>query len=93
MFTEDRTQFFNDFAIQVLWKGTVAVDAIFDNETIIVESGGVGIEMPKPVLTMPSDKILGVKQGDAFIVDSKRYLVENINDDGTGITILELSEA
>lgn len=92
MFVEDRSQFFNDFAIQVLWKGTIAVDAIFDNATMVVETGGVPIEMLKPILTLDANKVLGIKQGDKFTANNKHYLVENLADDGTGMLTVELSE-
>jgi hypothetical protein len=74
---------------------SVAVSGIFDNGYSQVLAGvGGGIGVQNPSFTLPSADCTSTTQGSSLIVsDQGPYTVQDIEPDGTGITVLRLSEA
>lgn len=83
--------FFTDFAIDLTVNG-VPVRGIFDNA--YGSAFGGMIDGSGPMVRLPSSTAAGiVKRGDPVVVESTAYTVTAVEPDGTGLTLLRLSEA
>jgi len=84
----DNAAFFGDFAIDLTVNG-VQTRGIFDDAYAEAFAGMVG--GTAPALILPSS--VAVQRGHAVVVDGTGYTVTSIEPDGTGITLLRLSES
>lgn len=98
-YDEDIDIIFSDFAEDIIYAAQpklpqdgVTIKGIFDNEGQNVTIFDGQIEASGPQVTVKSSSITGVKHGDTVTIRSKDWYVRGIKDDGTGITILNLSE-
>lgn len=90
-FTEDFTAFFNtdEFAVTVLWKGSVSVKAIFDNQFSVAQN----MAGTNPVILAPQSSMPGAKRGDAIVINNVNFLINSQPEqDGTGLLSIELEK-
>ena len=92
----DTDEFFDldDFAETVTLNGT-PVKAIFDTPRIQYQEGFAQVVGNYPQLTVQTSDVTAaeIDQGSTVVVRAKSYTVADINDDGTGITVLYLHKA
>lgn len=92
--------FDDDFAEDVIYaaqpalpQNGITIRAIFDNAGQDINLFNGEIETGGPKATLKSSDVSGVMHGDTLTVqDGKNYYVRAVHDDGTGVTILTLSE-
>ena len=101
----DRLSFLNvaEFgSVVTLFPNTVnevTISGIFDNEHYEVDNGLSVVSSSEPQLQVRTSDVSGVGQDDALNVTDQvngvtsSYTVADIQDDGTGITILRLHRA
>lgn len=92
---DDRKLMLADFGETVTYipdnGDNVSVIGIFDNQYQAVDSGGsVEFAMVSPRLTVRTQDIPNIEEGDAFSIRGNLYDVTIIMDDGTGITEIAL---
>lgn len=90
-FTEDLTPYFADFGE----PGTLAgqpVRGIFDAPAA-QQLGGVGMAAEPPQYTLPTAQVPAEPYGAALALARGNYTVREHVPDGTGVSILLLSEA
>jgi len=69
----------------------VAVTGIFDNGAREALAGMVTVQ--DPTFTMPSADCARARRGSPLrVIDQGQYLVQEIEPDGTGVTVLRLSK-
>lgn len=91
MFTEDLTPFFDDFAIEVDFKGT-KFQGIFENDFDVVDVGNVVVDSSSPKLLCQSVDVALVKTDDSLKINGEFFSVVSIQPDGTGVTNIILQE-
>ncbi len=89
-----KTVFLNadDFADEFVNDRTIlTINALFDNEFIVVVDD---VESTTPAITVADTDVLGVQHNDLFtdVVTSIVYKLVGIQPDGTGFTLLVLSQ-
>lgn len=93
--TDDIDEFFADFAISVTLDpggtGEVDIDAIFDEPQRIIDLQTGEVVNASPALTCKTSDVSGVTRRSTVEIDSVTYYVNEILNDGTGITQLILS--
>lgn len=91
MFTEDLSLFLdtaNGFAVNATWQ-TQQVPVIFDRAYL--ES--LGISGANPVALTAEAKVPNVTRGQAILIQSTNYTIDDIQPDGTGMVLLQLKRA
>lgn len=92
----DTNEFFDldDFAETVTLNGT-PVKAIFDKPRVQYQEGFAQVVGNYPQLTVQTVDVEAaeIEQGSAVSVRNTSYTVADIDDDGTGITVLFLHKA
>lgn len=98
-YDEDLDLIFSDFAEDIIYAAQpklpqdgVAIKGIFDNQGQNIAIYSESIEGTRPQVTVKSSSITGVKHGDTVTIRSKTWYVRGVEDDGTGITVLTVSE-
>lgn len=90
-FTEDLTLFFADFGViangGTCTVGGASVEGIFDNEYSLL---AFDIDGSKPALTCRAADVAGAARGNAVVVNGVSYTIQDIQPDGTGVTVLIL---
>jgi len=98
-YEDDLDIIFSDFVEDVIYavsgkfpQDGVTVKGIFDNkgQTVAIFDGH--IEATGPQVTVKSSDITGVKHSDTVTIRNKTWYIRGIEDDGTGITVLTISE-
>ena len=94
---DDRSIMLADFGETVSYtpSGGSAKDVtgIFDTVDQAVEAGGsVPFAMSQPRLTVRSSDVVGISEGDDFVIRSSSYKVVIVMADGTGITEIALED-
>ena len=101
---DDIDSFFNDFSVDVtlvaypLSSGTtgatsnIRIKGIFDEAQKVTDIQTGQIVSARPQLTVKSSDVSSILRKSQIIVNSVTYYVLDILDDGTGITILDISE-
>lgn len=88
-FTETIADFFStdDFAVAATYDGST-VNGIFDHEYVEVEN----VEGERPVFLCASSDVSGAAHGESITIEGTAYTIAGIQPDGTGLTLLILSE-
>lgn len=89
MFKEDTAAFFRtqDFGVDATINDAAHVNGIFDNGYNEV----LGMTGATPQFTCASAEVVGVKRNDTLVIGDANYRVQNVEPDGTGVTVLKLS--
>lgn len=100
MFDEDRSQFFDprDFAVVAVFtragEPLATANVIFNDPSHTMKVEGTALEEGAPFLLAQSDAVSEVMRKDEVAVDGEGdFVVERVHPDGTGTTLLVLSEA
>lgn len=95
-FDSDTDAFFPDFAEDVVYAVPpaqgVTIKGIFDNKGQNVTVFEEEIQASGPQVTVKSSDVAGVKNGNTTTIRGKTWYIRDVEDDGTGITVLTLSE-
>jgi len=87
MFVEDLTVFFADFAVDATLGG-VPVRGLLDSAPVMAFDTVAG---SNPIFTLPTGSVTGDPRALALIVSGgATYTVRDWNDDGHGVTTLQL---
>ena len=93
---DDVDEFFHDFASTVTLypdlSGETDIQAIFDEAQEVIDMDTGQVINARPRIGCKSTDIVGVIEGNEVKIDAHTYKVRQILDDGTGITMLVLSE-
>lgn len=94
--TDDIPGMLEDFGISVTLNpgdtDAATITAIFDESQEIVNVQSGEIISAGPALTCKSTDVSSMVKGNSVTVNSVTYKIKGILDDGTGITILQLTE-
>lgn len=96
-FAEDLTVFFNpaDFAVSAVFtrgETTIAtVNVIFDDRTHEVALYDQDVEEVAPRLRAQTCDVPDVRRNDVVTVNSVRWRIERLSNDGTGVSTLYLA--
>ncbi|HUX58126.1 MAG TPA: hypothetical protein VMV77_14205 [Bacteroidales bacterium] len=86
----------DDFAIEITYTPSggdpVVISGIYDNETEGFNIQTNQLEAGGPKILVKDSDITGVAIGDTVIKDSITYYIRGIAPDGSGMTVLTLSE-
>lgn len=86
----DRLLMLNDFGVDVQFGGHT-FKGIFDSPHNPIDIGGeVAFSIQESSVFMRTSDTSGIVQGSSILVDSRRYVVTDIQPDGTGMTNLVL---
>ena len=69
-----------------------SINAIFNNEYVLIPDGEVGVNATQPVVTCVSSDVSGIAIDDTFLINSVTYKAKVIRPDGTGVTEIQLEE-
>lgn len=73
--------------------GESAINGIFDNETIPVETGGfVPVHEEQPRFTCRTADVPNIAETDQLVVGAVTYVVRAWVHDGTGVSVLQLEK-
>lgn len=93
MFWEDDVAgFFVDFGEPAILKDGREITILFDSPFFNVTAMGIDIEASKPTAVAKSADVLETVHGDTLKYKSVTYTIIGVQPDGTGITVLILSE-
>ena len=94
-FAEDLAPFFavDEFADLVAFNGGASVRAIFDNGTVPQLVGDLVLDSTGPQLTIADASLPSPVLGASVVVRSVTYTVRAHEPDGTGISVLRLTES
>lgn len=82
----------DEFAVSATLNGAT-VRGYFDNETIMVETGGrVSVYQEQPRFTCRTEDIAGIAENQTIVISGVAYLVKPWMHDGTGVTIVQLEK-
>lgn len=95
--TNDRIALLADFGVSVTYtvQGGSATNivGIFDNDFVNVDAGGdFGFAMQQPRLLVKTSDVIACTEGDSFVISSVTYLSRVVQDDGTGMTVVQLEK-
>ena len=81
-----------DFGTAVTYNNAT-IYCIFDREytTVEVGNGEVGFESSTPIIYARHEDVSAATQGDRLTVDNVRYVVDQVENDRTGMVLLRLS--
>ncbi|HDK41519.1 MAG TPA: hypothetical protein ENG93_02540 [Nitrospirae bacterium] len=82
----------SEFAVTATYDGSTSVNGIFDNDYEAADLGEGAVEASVPTFLYKSSDISNVQQGMTLVVNGTTYKVREIRPDGTGMTLLVLSE-
>lgn len=91
-YQDDIAGMLSDFGETLYVPGGNAINAIFQNEYEAQYVYGVEIDSSAPVAVCKSSDVSHVQVGSMINRDSNTYYVQSIQSDGTGVTVLVLSE-
>jgi hypothetical protein len=91
--TNDLEIFLNsdEFAVDVTYLGNT-IQGIFDDEFSSAVQGEMGVESTVPQVLLRTSDVPNVAHGETMTINSVVYQVIGIQPDGTGMTLILLSE-
>ncbi len=81
----------DEFAVDVILNA-VTIQGIFDNEFLAAVEGDIGIESTLPQGQFKTSDVSSAIHGDVMTINSVDYNIIGIQPDGTGITLIFLSQ-
>lgn len=91
----DRLAFLDtdEHGVTATW-GAASVPGIFDNEFTAIDGLGlpVAVDSAMPRFTCRTADVDGITGGDPVTINGTGYTVRSVQPDGTGMTVLVLSE-
>jgi hypothetical protein len=81
----------DEFADDITYN-SVTIQGIFDDEFSSAVQGEMGIESTVPQVLVKTSDVVGIAHADLMTINSTVYKVIGIQPDGTGMTMLLLSE-
>lgn len=81
----------DEFAVDVILN-SVTIQGIFDNEFLVAVEGEVGVETTSPQAQFKTTDVSSAVHGDIMTIDSVDYNIIGIQPDGTGMTLILLSQ-
>ncbi len=81
----------DEFAVNVIFKSNT-IQGIFDNEFIASVEGEIGIESTIPQGQFKTSDVSSAVQGDTMTINSIVYNIIGVQPDGTGMSLVLLSE-
>lgn len=95
--TSDRLVFLKDFGLDIRYTPQSGafdvIKGIFDNDFVNVDAGGdFGFAMQQPRLVVRTSDVPQCAEGDQFVINGSIYLSRVVQDDGTGMTIIQLEK-
>lgn len=92
---DDISVFFNarEFAKTAVFElpgGSRPVDGIFDEAAFDPQSGSTVIDGVNPVFTCSLDRVRDIPRGTLLNLDGRRWSVQDIDPEGTGLAIVNL---
>lgn len=91
-FAEDLDPYFDTadgFAVAAVFNGSITVNCLFEN----AYSDALGAAGTVPLLTGPTAELATIDRGDAVVISAVSYIVQNIEADGTGVSLLRIERA
>lgn len=90
-----RSWFLTDFGQAVTYTvqggSPITITGVFDNDFNVVDAGGdLGFATQMPRLVVRTSDVINATEGDTFVTNGITYLSRVIQDDGTGMTIIQL---
>lgn len=91
--TDDLGIYFDDeeFAVEITFNAGTII-GIFDNEFISAVEGEIGVESTAPQVLVKSLDITSSAHGQTMTIEGTDYKIIGIQPDGTGTSIVLLSE-
>lgn len=84
--------FFDEWTVPVLFRATT-VRGIFNNATQLALAGEPDASAAVPSLAVRTADVAGVRRGETVVVNGVTYVVQDVNNDATGVTRLQLERA
>ena len=90
-----RSWFLNDWGQSITYTvqggSPVTITGIFDNDFNVIDAGGdFGFASQMPRLVVRTVDVVNATEGDTFVIGGITYLSRVIQDDGTGMTAIQL---
>ncbi len=80
-----------EFAVDVILN-SVTIQGIFDNEFLQALEDNIGVETTHPQGQFKTSDVSSAVHGDTMTINSVVYNIIGIQPDGTGMTLILLSE-
>ena len=80
-----------EFAVDITYNA-LTIQGVFDNEFSSAVEGEMGIESTVPQVFVKSSDVSSAAHGETMAIDSVVYKIIGIQPDGTGMTLILLSE-
>lgn len=92
-----RSWFLTDWGEAVTYTvqggSSVVITGIFDNDFSVVDAGGdFGFASQMPRLVVRTSDVVNATEGDTFVISGVTYLSRLVQDDGTGMTVIQLEK-
>lgn len=81
----------NEFAIDITYNSTT-IQGVFDAEFSSAVEGEMGIESTVPQVLVKTSDVSSAVHGETMTINSVVYNIIGIHPDGTGMTLILLSE-
>ncbi len=81
----------DDFAVDITYN-LATIKGIFDNGFIESSDGEVAVESTVPQVIVKSSDVVGAIHDEIMTIDSVDYNIIGIQPDGTGVTVIFLSQ-
>jgi hypothetical protein len=94
---DDRAILLADFGVSITYTvqgGSAAtITGIFDNEFLSIDAGGdIGFADQNPRVLCRTADVVNATEGDTFVIGGVTYLSRVVQDDGTGMTVIQLEK-
>ncbi len=91
--TTDLDVFINadEFAVDVTYNAAT-IQGVFDDEFSSAVEGEMGVESTVPQVTVKTSDVSSATHGETMTINSVNYNIIGIQPDGTGMTLILLSE-
>ena len=81
----------DEFSVDILYNAAT-IRGIFDNDFAVAVEGENGVETTVPAVQVNSTEVASAVQGETMTINSIVYKITGIHPDGTGMTVILLSQ-